>query len=60
MGILSVTDRSKSARLLRVVSNIAAPKWLPGSKIVGLSLTHPYRFEQFVYMLRENGVLDRV
>ncbi len=25
----------------------------------GLSLTHPYRFEQFVYMLRENGVLSR-
>ncbi len=23
----------------------------------GLSLTHPYRFEPFVYMLRENGVL---
>ena len=24
---------------------------------IGMSLTHPYRLEPFVYMLRENGVL---
>jgi hypothetical protein len=24
---------------------------------IGMSLTHPYRLEQFVYMLRENNVI---
>jgi hypothetical protein len=29
------------------------------SHAIGMSLTHPYRLEPFVYMLRENGVIPR-